>query len=543
MSTGFNLASGSSADSYILQTSIRTADHHRTAPRYGYGFFGRVEPGGIPDSSGADSYYSQTSIRTADQCIATRNDLELVVHGGIRDSSGANSYFFARLRRKRAAARRRRREEFEMLEQQHPSSPANPTKLESLNPTLSSWLANMSRLCDLVEQIQELANSAPPGTRRAILDKVAVLRAAYKKQQERCIDFLQLTQDYADRYLKDIAGEIQSQGAMLRVLEQRLKAAKGLRTDVVDLQRAFKIGTFKGLKSVRKSVRGMSLPDDVKLFTELDTILRAIQACYKDLDKFWIGEVRRVAKALKSCRMEKDDVDRWEEFQKALHEATGMAKDSALDGPSKRLLSSASKTSSDDSSIGLGGIATYMVPAMITARSKLLALQLSPSTMLMKPTRATLVLEAVFNFQLNWEQYLAFLERCILYGDKLISTNTSFILRPVFPLSRSAEDLRMRAQTVMSQAGETCTFVSTADSGEDRTYRRMFRDIGSLLRKICLDWQMLCTGRNTIFAWVTSLDDPDAFRHTYTAKQLSSALRKWAKESELLCTAKTGVGA
>ncbi|KAI0055530.1 hypothetical protein BV25DRAFT_167734 [Artomyces pyxidatus] len=182
----------------------------------------------------------------------------------------------------------------------------------------------MRRLSALVDQVHELARSAPVQHRKPILSRVAELRAAYKKQQERCIDFLQLTQEYADRYLADISDEVRSQGAVLRALEQRLRMAKDLRAEVINLQNAFEKWTCGQLKSVRKSVLSIAIPDDVKLVEEMDKILKTIKMCYKELDKFWIGEVRRVTKAVKTCRMNKEDLDQWNSFQKALSEASGI---------------------------------------------------------------------------------------------------------------------------------------------------------------------------------------------------------------------------
>ncbi|KAI0039563.1 hypothetical protein FA95DRAFT_1577526, partial [Auriscalpium vulgare] len=179
----------------------------------------------------------------------------------------------------------------------------------------SMWAENMERLLQLVDHLQVIAHNAPSGSRSRLLTEVAALRAAHKREQERFSAFLQLTQEYADRYLRDIADEVQSQRSLLDMLEARLSMAKQLRTEAVELQKAFDDGSFKGFQKVKRAAGAVPLPDDTELFETVDSLLREIRACYRELDKFWIQEVGRVTKALKNCKVDKEDADRWEELQ------------------------------------------------------------------------------------------------------------------------------------------------------------------------------------------------------------------------------------
>ncbi|KAI0285443.1 hypothetical protein BGY98DRAFT_366161 [Russula aff. rugulosa BPL654] len=65
---------------------------------------------------------------------------------------------------------------------------------DKLHPTLSSWLKNINKLDGLINRLQDLASSAPTDHRSQLLNKVATLRVTFKKQQERCIEFLQLSE-------------------------------------------------------------------------------------------------------------------------------------------------------------------------------------------------------------------------------------------------------------------------------------------------------------------------------------------------------------
>ena len=122
---------------------------------------------------------------------------------------------------------------------------------DKLHPTLSSWLQNIKKLDSLINRLQELAYSAPTDHRSQLLNKVAALRATFKKQQERCIVFLQLSEDYANKYLLDIDAEIRQQTTLLENLEERLKAAKKLHRDAVDLQVFYESGAVASMNDLR----------------------------------------------------------------------------------------------------------------------------------------------------------------------------------------------------------------------------------------------------------------------------------------------------
>jgi hypothetical protein len=129
---------------------------------------------------------------------------------------------------------------------------------DKLHPTLSSWLKNINKLDDLINRLQDLASSAPTDYRSQLFNKVAALRATFKKQQERCIEFLQLSEDYANKYLLDIDAEIRQQSNLLDNLEERLEAAKKLHGDAVDLKMLYESGTVASMNDLRAT--GKAVP-------------------------------------------------------------------------------------------------------------------------------------------------------------------------------------------------------------------------------------------------------------------------------------------
>jgi cell fate (sporulation/competence/biofilm development) regulator YmcA (YheA/YmcA/DUF963 family) len=109
----------------------------------------------------------------------------------------------------------------------------------------------MNKLSSLIDRLDELASFAPAEHQSQLSRKVATLRATFKKQQERCIGFLQLSEEYADKCLLDISAEIRQQSSFLDVLEKRLDTAQSLRQQAVELRRAYESGTVAIMKDVR----------------------------------------------------------------------------------------------------------------------------------------------------------------------------------------------------------------------------------------------------------------------------------------------------
>ncbi|KAI0049157.1 hypothetical protein FA95DRAFT_951366 [Auriscalpium vulgare] len=124
-----------------------------------------------------------------------------------------------------------------------------------LHSTLSAWVENMRRLSGMIDAFQDISLAAPVNQQPGLTQKVAEMRADLRMQRERHDAFLQLTREYADRYLEDIKDEVHSQRALLDMLEHRLDAAKQLRTDVVEMQRSFAKGAREGFQEVKACAR------------------------------------------------------------------------------------------------------------------------------------------------------------------------------------------------------------------------------------------------------------------------------------------------
>lgn len=115
----------------------------------------------------------------------------------------------------------------------------------------------MNKLDGLIDRLQELASSAPVENQSQLFIQVVALRATSKKQKEQFMEFLQLSEDYANRYLLDISAEIQQQSFFLEKLERRLEAAKKLHGDALELKRLYESGTATTMKNLRETSKAV----------------------------------------------------------------------------------------------------------------------------------------------------------------------------------------------------------------------------------------------------------------------------------------------
>ena len=109
----------------------------------------------------------------------------------------------------------------------------------------------MNKLSSLIDRLQELASSAPAEHQSRLLQQAAELRATSKKQKEHFLEFLRLSEEYANRYLLDISDEIKQQSSFLERLEDRLEAAKKLRGEAIELKTLYESRTVATMKDLR----------------------------------------------------------------------------------------------------------------------------------------------------------------------------------------------------------------------------------------------------------------------------------------------------
>ena len=138
------------------------------------------------------------------------------------------------------------------------SSPHILTPPNNLHPSLSCWIKNMNKLSSLIDSLHKLASAAPAENRSQLPRQVVALRAMFKRQQERFIEFLQLSEELANKYLLNISADIQQQSTILNNLEERLEAAKKLHEEATYLQSFYESGTVDTMKDLRAS--GKAVP-------------------------------------------------------------------------------------------------------------------------------------------------------------------------------------------------------------------------------------------------------------------------------------------
>jgi hypothetical protein len=116
----------------------------------------------------------------------------------------------------------------------------------------------MKKLSSLIDRLQDLASSAPAEHQSQLLRQVVAFRATSKGQKERFMGFLQLSEEYANKYLLDISAEIQQQSSFLDKLEGRLEAARKLRGEAVELKKFYESGTVAIMQDLRATGKAAS---------------------------------------------------------------------------------------------------------------------------------------------------------------------------------------------------------------------------------------------------------------------------------------------
>jgi hypothetical protein len=106
----------------------------------------------------------------------------------------------------------------------------------------------MNKLSSLIGRLQELTFFVPAEHRSRLSNQVVALRVTSKRQQEHFIEFLQLSEEYADKYLLDISAEIQQQSTVLDNLQERLGAAEQLHGEAVTLQMLYESGPVANME-------------------------------------------------------------------------------------------------------------------------------------------------------------------------------------------------------------------------------------------------------------------------------------------------------
>ncbi|KAI0293002.1 hypothetical protein B0F90DRAFT_1920145 [Multifurca ochricompacta] len=324
---------------------------------------------------------------------------------------------------------------------------------EGLDPTLSSWLKNINKLSNLIDRLQNLASTAPPEHRPHLYKQVAALRATFKKQQDRCIHFLQLTEEYANRYLLDISAEIQQQSSFLDMLEKRLDMAKTLRGQAVDLRKSYENGTVNAMKKVRETALSQPLPEDFDLLSEVDFVLKEIRRCYIELDKFWIEEIRRAVKAVKTRRVDQEDIQRWRGFQAGLEETIKSWKANAQGGV--QTLARVNRPQE----LEIAKVASRISLGIGLLEESLECVRMSASVEFSK-TSMPLILEVNMRFSMNSESCLGFLRRCVDFGKLIAVSCGSF---------SNDNDCRFARVRGSDDVREGITGLKSETGGEDRS--------------------------------------------------------------------------
>jgi len=395
----------------------------------------------------------------------------------------------------------------------------------TLHPTFLSWLKNLNALFTLINRLSELAAAAPQEYQLQLNRQVDALRAGFKKQQERCISFLQLVGEYADRLLSDIAEEILQQSSFLDALKRRLDRAKTLCNEVVQLRKSYEFGTLDYIKKIRRTVLSQPLHQDIDLFREMDIVLNEVRQCYIEMNKFWADEVRHVTKALMSRRIDPEDVSWWKNFGESLEDvivlwATTPTGNGVVPHPSGN-----TQIPVHD----LGTVVSSLLEFAKAAQRALMAARLCTSAQLecVKPVHHSFLLTAEVKFSENRTSCLEYLRGCLRYGKSVVMTCAAFAPYSSFPLLRSSQDLVDHATGLGKK--------STEIPAEPAIRTRGTREFNSIHKKCFSSLHRMDRKLNTLFnripTWVAELNAYSTFPVS-NVKRLRGLSRIWVKNRD-----------
>ncbi|KAI0038183.1 hypothetical protein FA95DRAFT_1284236 [Auriscalpium vulgare] len=401
---------------------------------------------------------------------------------------------------------------------------------QSLNRTLSSWKKLMKRLSTAISHVEELAGTAPAEHQPYLQAQIVELHDALQRHQDRYEEFVKLSQEYAEQYLRDLSDEIRSQSAWLVLLERRLELAKTLRTNALDLKSSFEMGVCKELKGVRAAVRACPLADEADLLKELDTLIGAIKACYVELDKFWADELRHVTRALKEHRIEPGEVDRWRKFESTLE---GILDDGTKGTPALETSRPLELDVKPKHQLDVPAVAVTLIPAIHAIQTSLSSARGFNRSIFsaLKPKHLQSLQQVHYNVAQHNTRCMRFLGDCVTYARKAAESACAALSRPAFARIGAALGLRERA-TALIRARPLAGSVDVPETA-GRKVCKAFRELGGMLRDGERLWRTIVDADTHVFAALVGGEERRSVGGCST-KQLTRLLCRMDREKSVL---------
>ncbi|KAI0042302.1 hypothetical protein FA95DRAFT_1575825 [Auriscalpium vulgare] len=380
-------------------------------------------------------------------------------------------------------------------------SPVQDT--QSLDPVLSSWRTLIDRLSKAIDRVEELTCDLPHNQHPTL---VRELRSTLQKHKDRYKDFVQLSKEYADRYLEGLSDEIRSQGEWLDLLERRLDHAKTIRREAVVLKEEFEEDVCHELKSVC----GLSAPvkhhlrDEGLYLKELKDLIDNIKACYIELDKFWLDEVRHVLQALKDHRIERGEVDRWRNIGDAMQSAFEPEPPPALSAPMADIVPQpelrVTQRRVPQRRRDIPEIVSALIPTLHATTEQLRsARKFKRTCSTLKPKDIKRLGQAYTNLERHKSRCVKFLQRSLDYVQDVVNISH---FRPSVVCETATSDLHVRAMA-LTAAGpivggiDVLSFVSGTIA---KHVKEALQKVQDRLREGERIWESIVRGNGHIFA-------------------------------------------
>ena len=212
-------------------------------------------------------------------------------------------------------------------------------------------------------------------------------------------------------------------------------------------------------------------------------MLGEISRCYEELHKFWKEEICRADAALRTRRVDPDDVERWRNFKASLQQTTESWKvwfrSIPVDGKlthSFRLITKVTVFGVHSVQIppfvhlpfhtcvviyvtqggDLGAIASSLFPALDILKRKLQEIHDSPFVGSLK-VDLTPILRAEYELGQNNNMCFTFFSRCVEFGEMVATSPADLINHVAFSLVKGSTDLLEGAMALGTEATDVLT--------------------------------------------------------------------------------------
>jgi len=262
-----------------------------------------------------------------------------------------------------------------------------------------------------------------------------------------------------------------------------------------------------------------------------------IRGFYKDLNKFWSEEICHVVEAVKNCRVDRKDFERWKSFRSSLNLTIEFWKNRPPSGDTQTIPSIPNNYTSPSTGVDLGVIASSLSSASGSFGEALERISSSDS-LRYSPLSLHSFQRVYVAFSANSDLCLSVLRNCAGYGEKVFTWCFSFNASPISSQvgAPAPHDLREGTARLLSETTAIST-ESVASVEGSRRFKTTYKKASALEQKVTSELNTLL---ESLSSWVAAaIDGPsdDAPIDVVHPQELRELKYVWEKTRDSLRSA------